>query len=261
MKIASVILILIFNSLTTLAVTPKRFSPKQLFPFDRGYKIKDVPKNVIYITIDDGPTPKATPAVLDVLDKYQINATFFVQGEFAKNRQYLLERMYREGHLIGNHSWSHVLDFPTQNDFRNSLLSTHNIIIPYIANEHILLYRAPGGAWNPWRSQAGNSNSTLKQYVGPFYWNVGGGTENRVDDADYKCWDKKVPVKDCAQSYYSQIMSNYRKDQASLVLMHDLKINSAKMLDRVLYLLTKSGINWEFRLADNMPIAQEYSLK
>jgi peptidoglycan/xylan/chitin deacetylase (PgdA/CDA1 family) len=63
----------------------------------------------LIFTFDDGPNPKTTPAVLDVLAKHHIHAVFFMVGEMAANKQSaeLIERIVREGHVIGNHTMTH----------------------------------------------------------------------------------------------------------------------------------------------------------
>lgn len=261
----SISLILITFILTTtapLAAIQKEFSSKTTFPFEGGgYKIRGVPRNVIYLTIDDGPTPEGTPAMLNVLLKHQVPATFFVHGNQATRRKHLLERMYREGHLVANHAYAHVLDFNTSSSFINSLLFVDELITPYIAPENVKLFRSPGGVWNAWRSQNGNSNRVLNKYVGPLFWNVGGGNPGRQDDADWKCWRRGngVTVSMCANSYYQQILKNYRLGQASLVLLHDVKTLSSRLVDALLQKLEADGVEWEFRLADEMPIIQEYA--
>jgi len=240
----------------------KEFSTKTTFPFEGGgYKIRGVPKNVIYLTIDDGPTANGTPAMLRVLEDHGVKATFFIHANQAQRRRHLLEQMYREGHLIGNHSYSHVLDFPSSESFINSLMITHNIIVPFISNESILLFRSPGGVWNNWRSTQGNGNRVLRHYVGPLFWNVGGGSPGSQNDADWKCWRRGngVTVASCADSYYRQIISNYRKGQASLVLLHDVKDLSSRLVDRLISMLSRDNVDWEFRLADDMPIVKEYA--
>lgn len=245
-------------------VIRKEFSQKKTFPFEgRGYKIQGVPKNVIYLTIDDGPTPVGTPAMLNVLEQHDVLATFFVHGNQVQKRPQLLERMYREGHLVSNHSYSHVLDFPTEESFLESLLSTHNMITPYILPEGVLLYRAPGGVWNSWRNGIGNGDPILRRYVGPLFWNVGGGSPGRNDDADWKCWRSRngASVKKCTESYYQQILRNYRTGQASLVLLHDIRDKSAQLVDGLIKRLNEDSIKWEFRLADDMPIVKEYAQK
>ena len=61
----------------------------------------------IAMTFDDGPSAKLTPELLDILAARQIHATFFVIGKNASAHPEILQRAVREGHEIGNHSWSH----------------------------------------------------------------------------------------------------------------------------------------------------------
>jgi peptidoglycan-N-acetylglucosamine deacetylase len=64
-------------------------------------------KKQIAISFDDGPDPDWTPKMLDVLKEYHAPATFFVIGNMASRYPSILKRMYREGHEIGNHSFTH----------------------------------------------------------------------------------------------------------------------------------------------------------
>ncbi len=64
-------------------------------------------KDQVAITFDDGPDPNWTPKILDVLKLYHAPATFFVIGEEAERYHTILERMYAEGHELGNHTFSH----------------------------------------------------------------------------------------------------------------------------------------------------------
>lgn len=61
----------------------------------------------VCLTFDDGPDPAYTPGILDILARYQARATFFVVGEFAAQQPWLVERMLREGHCVGNHTFHH----------------------------------------------------------------------------------------------------------------------------------------------------------
>jgi peptidoglycan/xylan/chitin deacetylase (PgdA/CDA1 family) len=62
---------------------------------------------VVYLTFDDGPTPAWTPRVLELLARYQAQATFFVLGRSAAAHPELIRRQFAAGHGIGNHTWSH----------------------------------------------------------------------------------------------------------------------------------------------------------
>ncbi|HEV2113774.1 MAG TPA: glycosyltransferase, partial [Terriglobales bacterium] len=73
-------------------------------------------KNKVAITFDDGPDPNWTPRILDVLKEKDAKATFFLIGDQAEKFPGLLDRIYREGHEIGNHTWSHP-DVSNERDF------------------------------------------------------------------------------------------------------------------------------------------------
>ena len=64
-------------------------------------------KKVVALTFDDGPDGNTTPQALDILAKYKIKATFFVQGKNIAGNEAILKRMQAEGHEVGNHSWNH----------------------------------------------------------------------------------------------------------------------------------------------------------
>lgn len=61
----------------------------------------------IAMTFDDGPSEKLTPKLLDLLAAHHIKATFFVIGQNVVDHPELVKRALKEGHEIGNHSWSH----------------------------------------------------------------------------------------------------------------------------------------------------------
>ena len=63
---------------------------------------------VIYITFDDGPVPEVTPRVLDMLDEYNLKATFFCVGENVEKYPELYHEILRRGHKTGNHTYNHL---------------------------------------------------------------------------------------------------------------------------------------------------------
>ncbi len=69
---------------------------------------KNSSSKVIYITFDDGPVPEVTPLVLDLLDEYQIKATFFCVGENVTKHPELYDEVLRRGHKTGNHTFNHL---------------------------------------------------------------------------------------------------------------------------------------------------------
>ena len=257
--LAALIATTLTNSPLALAEN-KVFSERTTFPFDSsGQRLTGVSKNTIYITIDDGPTKAVTSEILNILSEYGAPATFFTLGARAKARPEILRRMFKEGHLVASHSYTHLLDFPTRDHFINSLVATQNIITPYVSGNNILLYRAPGGVWNSWRSGSANSNPALREAVGPIYWNVGGGSGSRSDNADWKCWSHGVSPRACAKGYLEGIYRQYRNNRATILLMHDINIKSASMLKIILENLKRDNIDWKFELIDEIPAVREFA--
>lgn len=64
--------------------------------------------NARYLSFDDGPHPEHTPRLLDLLAAHGAHASFFVVGRHAEQHPAVVERIVAEGHLLGNHSWSHL---------------------------------------------------------------------------------------------------------------------------------------------------------
>ncbi|UIR57144.1 polysaccharide deacetylase family protein [Sphingobacterium sp. SRCM116780] len=73
-------------------------------------------ENKIYLTFDDGPIPELTSFILDTLQHFNIKATFFCVGENIKKNPHLFERILLEGHQVGNHTYSHLKGWETNDD-------------------------------------------------------------------------------------------------------------------------------------------------
>lgn len=78
-----------------------------LFP-EAIWRIKHKNRRVVYLTFDDGPVPEVTPWVLDILDRYNIKATFFLVGDNVRRSPALFEEIKRRGHSWGNHTMHHL---------------------------------------------------------------------------------------------------------------------------------------------------------
>lgn len=86
-------------------------------------------KKQVALTFDDAPDPRYTPAILDVLAKYKVRATFFVVGVRASKHPALVKRMQKEGHVIGNHSYDHaVFSSLSLASYRRQIIRTDEII-------------------------------------------------------------------------------------------------------------------------------------
>ena len=97
---------------------------------------------VAALTFDDGPHPRYTPRLLEILEKYQARATFFMVGEAAQKQQELVRLVAQAGHAIGNHSWDHPsLSSICGRDRRRQINDCANATAPYGQR----LFRPPWG--------------------------------------------------------------------------------------------------------------------
>lgn len=159
---------------------------------------------IVYLTFDDGPS-KHTPAVLDILKKEGIKATFFVLGEHVERNPDIAKRIVEEGHSIGNHTYNHVYGqlYGSFGAFADQIMKTDEAI--YAATGvRTDLVRAPGGTH-------GNFDQSYFDALGEagyivHDWNVDSGDSKR----------RGVPA--------SEIVSNVKNSKLgdSLnVLLHD----------------------------------------
>ncbi|MCF0062253.1 polysaccharide deacetylase family protein [Dyadobacter chenwenxiniae] len=104
----------------------------------------------IALTFDDGPDPETTPRILDMLREKNVKATFFVIGKRAEKHPELLLRIDEEGHIVGNHSYSHhyLIAFFSTEKLKNDLDRCSGIIAG-ILGKTPKFFRPPFGVTNP----------------------------------------------------------------------------------------------------------------
>jgi peptidoglycan-N-acetylglucosamine deacetylase len=112
-------------------------------------KNNSIKRKAIAITFDDGPHEK-TSEVLDVLSKFKAKGTFFCIGKQIEKHPEILKRIISEGHVVGNHSYSHS----NQNGFFStqkivSEIEQTNTLVFQLVNKKIRLFRPPFGVTNP----------------------------------------------------------------------------------------------------------------
>lgn len=84
----------------------------------------------IALTFDDGPDAVLTPQFLDILDVYDVHATFFVVGSNIEGNEQIIERMVAEGHSVQNHTWDHpYLTQLTSEEIERQLEMTNEMIV------------------------------------------------------------------------------------------------------------------------------------
>jgi peptidoglycan-N-acetylglucosamine deacetylase len=104
----------------------------------------------IALTFDDGPDPSITPRLLDLLKKYNAKATFFLIGSRIEGNAHVVRRLKEEGHLIGNHTYSHqpAQPFWPWKKLYNDLLKTQQLI-EKTAGIKTRIFRPPFGVTSP----------------------------------------------------------------------------------------------------------------
>ncbi|MDD6612367.1 MAG: polysaccharide deacetylase family protein [Clostridiales bacterium] len=120
----------------------------------------------LYLTFDDGPDPRYTPQLLDLLEQYQIPASFFVVAQSAQANPALIARMKRSGHVVGLHSLSHkngLIQPPRSacRDFSRSVAILQQCGIPP------RYFRPPWGHWN-----AMTAAQAYSRGIQPMMWDV-----------------------------------------------------------------------------------------
>ncbi len=116
--------------------------------FDREEAGETAEEKRIALTFDDGPHPYYTEQLLDGLKERGVAATFFVTGYHAELHPDIIRRMQEEGHLVGNHTYSHIqLTKRNREQFREELIRT-NEILAGITGEEVIYVRPPYGSWD-----------------------------------------------------------------------------------------------------------------
>ncbi|WP_238546347.1 polysaccharide deacetylase [Paenibacillus sp. TCA20] len=161
-------------------------------------------KKTVYLTFDDGPG-KHTAEVLDILESYEVPATFFVLGKYVETYPELVYRMHEEGHAIGNHTYNHDYDELYDNfpDFWSQIKETEEAI-RLITGSRPQLVRAPGGTF-------GHFDQTYFELMKQAGYSV---VDWNVDSGDSK--RSGVPAAEIAQQ-----ATEVSSDKDLVILLHD----------------------------------------
>ena len=168
---------------------------------------KQTEEKIVAITFDDGPDAVQTPKVLQVLREQQIPACFFCIGHKVQENKELIRQIINEGHLIGNHSFTHTNHFPLYN------LSRMKKDL-----QKIKLFRPPFGVTNPTIAKA----VRILGYT-PVGWNI-------------RTLDTLQPSK---EKVLKRIQKRLRP--GSIILLHDRMPDSDLLLKEILNLIKEQG--------------------
>ena len=175
-------------------------------------------KKVVALTFDDGPDGNTTPQALDILAKYKVKATFFVQGKNIAGNESLLKRMQSEGHEVGNHSWNHpILTKLSLEDAKKQLTDTEDAITKVLGKSSKLM-RPPYGAI----SDDIRNNLDLSFIM----WNV--------DSLDWKSKNEAAILTEI----------QHQTTDGSIILLHDIHQPSVNSLPKVIEYLQGQGYSF-----------------
>jgi len=106
-------------------------------------------KRAVALTFDDGPDPVSTPALLGMLSRHKIKATFFVTGKNASDHPELVREILMGGHSLGNHSYSHdnLIMFKGSKALKHEIESAQVVLSRFGVIP--LAFRPPVGITNP----------------------------------------------------------------------------------------------------------------
>ena len=206
----------------------------------------DERKGVVAFTFDDGPNPETTPAVIAALEKYNIPATFFIvtqriAGKHGEQGREILAHELVDGFLVGSHSVTHPNLKHAAGDQLGREIDASIRTLAVQANRPIGMFRPPYGALSP----AGRVR-LKKLGLTEVLWSV--------DTLDWKAHDPERLRK--------KVISMIKKDEGGVVLMHDVKPITARIIAEVFDDLEAENCA---RLAANrepiLPVSLHYFLK
>ena len=113
--------------------------------FGELYPRVETSEKVVALTFDDGPTPANTPAVLEVLARHDVKATFFMVGRNIAAHRDLAARVLAAGHQLANHSYSHVRLILHSPSFIRSEIDRTDALLREVGVKGEILFRAPYG--------------------------------------------------------------------------------------------------------------------
>lgn len=174
-------------------------------------KQRKATERMVALTFDDGPNPKTTPALLDILKKHNTKATFFILGQNIAGNEGIIKRMVAEGHEIANHSWSHPNFTTLSSEQVKQEVEQTQSALEKITGQRPQMIRPPYGAVNQKVMEAMN--------LPVMYWSV--------DSLDWKSRDAKAILE--------VVKTNTRP--GSIILLHDIHQPTVDAVESIIYYL------------------------
>jgi peptidoglycan/xylan/chitin deacetylase (PgdA/CDA1 family) len=175
----------------------------------------------IALSFDDGPDLLITPGVLDILKKHNVKASFFCIGKKIEGNEKLLQRIVDEGHVLGNHSYSHsyLFDFFGSAKIKEELNKT-NWLVEKITGKQMHYFRPPYGVTTP------NIATAIKE-------------------ANFSCIGWSIRSLDAVSKNETEIVNRVSSQltPGSIILFHDTAPHILPVLEQTLLACKKNGFN------------------
>ena len=192
----------------------------------RSQSRSDEVRPVVALTFDDGPNASSTPILLDGLKERKVRATFFLIGENVEKgeNEKIVKRMYEEGHLIGNHTYTHCNLSKLETGEAKKELEQTDTVIEKITGKQPAFARAPYG-----ELPVDSEQDLSRIYIG---WTV--------DPLDWMTEDAGAVVKTVVEEI----------NPGDIILLHDCYPSSVQAAIRIVDLLQGKG--YEFVTVDHL---------
>ena len=183
-----------------------------------------IPKNgkIVYLTFDDGPCVY-TKDILDVLNKYNVKATFFVTNQFSDYHN-MIKKEYNNGHSVAVHTYSHNYDliYSSVDSYVDDFNKMNDVIFEQ-TGEYSKIFRFPGG-----------SSNTISRFNRGIVSNVA----NKMTELGYTYFDWNVDSNDTgttdSNTIFENVVSEIENKDYSVVLMHDIKKANIESVDKII---------------------------
>ena len=186
-----------------------------LAQFDAAY-VGDANEKVLYLTFDAGYENGCTAKILDILQKHDVKAAFFLVGNYLEKNGDLVRRMVAEGHIVGNHTMHHpdMSKICDKEAFSNELLELEQLFKEITGEEMPKYYRPPQGTYS-------EENLKMAQEMGykTVFWSLA-----------YVDWNNNNQP--TAEYAFSKLLP--RIHPGAVVLLHSTSQTNAEILDELL---------------------------
>ncbi|MBO5460435.1 MAG: polysaccharide deacetylase family protein [Ruminococcus sp.] len=181
-----------------------------------AYYVNPSEEKVLYLTFDAGYENGNTKPILEALKKHKAPATFFLVGSYISNNPDLVKQMVEEGHIVGNHTYSHpdMSQISSKSAFEKELSSVEDAYKELTGKEMLKFYRPPQGKYS-------EENLQMAKDLGysTFFWSLA-----------YVDWyENDQPTKEAA---FKKLLG--RIHPGAIVLLHSTSSTNAQILDELL---------------------------